>query len=82
MGVRFLDLRIQKTRNNIYFCSHNFTTIPLSHVITDIDKFLKEYPSEYLHMILRADHRIEKFTSNIYVHEQEIEEVVIPAIER
>jgi hypothetical protein len=40
------------------YCSHTFLSVPFQIVVHDVWRFLAEYPSETVLMIIRPDHRI------------------------
>jgi hypothetical protein len=62
MGVRFLDLRLCKYRNDqdsdkiIYYTLHTFLTVPLEDVIRDICIFMNENPTEAVLLSLKSGH--------------------------
>jgi hypothetical protein len=57
MGVRVLDVRVQKTARVEYWVTHSFRCVRLVIVCQDILRFLREHSSESLMMILRGDKR-------------------------
>ena len=57
MGVRVLDVRVQKTARGEYWVTHSFRCVRLVIVCQDILRFMREHSSESLMMILRGDKR-------------------------
>jgi hypothetical protein len=61
MGVRFLDIRLCKYRDDdqnkiVYYCLHTFLTVPLETVIHGICRFIDENPTETVLSIVRPGH--------------------------